>query len=174
MNILPDIKKILYCTGIGPNSAYIYRHAMALAEKFDAAITVLHVMETLTPDQEALIDGYIGPRSIHEVVEHEEENAASRIKKHLQTFCKKLDDDSSCSYRVEKILVVEATSPADEIVRQAAEIGADVIVMGAHRRSFLIDALLGSTSEKVIRKSSVPVLVIQVPEGEQELTSSGI
>ena len=70
--------------------------------------------------------------------------------------------------------MVEATSPADEIVRQAAEIGADIIVMGAHRRSFLIDALLGSTSEKVIRKSSVPVLVIQVPEGEQELTSSGI
>ena len=33
MNLLPDIKKILYCTGIGPNSAYIYRHAMALAEK---------------------------------------------------------------------------------------------------------------------------------------------
>ena len=52
MNLLPDFKKILYCTRIGPNSAYIYRHAMALAEKFDGTITVLHVMETLTPEQE--------------------------------------------------------------------------------------------------------------------------
>ena len=80
MNLLPDIKKILYCTRIGPNSAYIYRHAMALAEKFDAAITVLHVMETLTPDQEARINGYIGPDSIHDVVEHEEKDALVRIK----------------------------------------------------------------------------------------------
>lgn len=174
MNILPDIKKILYCTGIGPNSAYIYRHAMVLAEKFDAAITVLHVMETLKPEQEALIDGYIGPKSIHDVVEHEEQDAATRVKKHLQTFCEKLGDETSCSYRVEKILVVEATSPADEIVRRADEIGADVIVMGAHRRSFFIDALLGSTSEKVIRKSTVPVFVVQVPAGEQELTTRGI
>ena len=64
MNLLPDIKNILYCTRIGPNSAYIYRYAMALAEKFDAGITVLHVMETLTAEQEAMINGYIGPASI--------------------------------------------------------------------------------------------------------------
>ncbi len=174
MNPLPDIKKILYCTGIGPNSAYIYRHAMALAEKFDAAITVLHVMETLKPEQEALIDGYIGPGSIHDVVEHEEQDSVTRIKKHLQNFCAKLGDDSSCSYRVEKIVVAESSSPADEIVRQSIDMEADVIVMGAHRKSVIIGALLGSTSEKVIRKSSIPVFVVQVPAGEQELTASGI
>ena len=174
MNPLPDIKKILYCTGIGPNSAYIYRHAMALAEKFDAVITVLHVMETLKPEQEALIDGYIGPGSIHDVVEHEEQDSVTRIKKHLQNFCAKLGDDSSCSYRVEKIIVAESTSPADEIVRQSITMKADLIIMGAHRRSSILDALLGSTSEKVIRKSSIPVYVVQVPAGEQALTASGI
>lgn len=174
MNLLPDIKKILYCTGIGPNSAYIYRHAMAIAEKYDAAITVLHVMETLTPDQEALINGYIGPGSIHDVVEHEEQDSVTRIKKHLHNFCAKLGDDMSCSYRVEKIIVAESSSPADEIVRQSIAMNADIIVMGAHRRSFILDALLGSTSEKVIRKSSIPVFVVQVPAGEQELSTKGI
>ena len=174
MNPLPDIKKILYCTGIGPNSAYIYRHALALAERFDATITVLHIMETLTPEQEALIDGYIGPGSIHDVVEHEEQDSVTRIKKHLQNFCAKLGDDSSCSYRVEKIVVAESPSPADEIVRQSIAMEADVIVMGAHRRSVIFGALLGSTSDKVIRKSSIPVFVVQVPAGEQELTASGI
>ena len=174
MNLLPDIKKILYCTRIGPNSAYIYRHAMALAEKFDATITVLHVMETLKPGQEALINGYIGPGSIHDVVEHEEQDAAARIKNHLRNFCSKLGDESSCSYRVEKILVVESSSPADEIVRQAVATAADVIVIGAHAQSSILDALLGSTTSKVIRKSSIPVFVVQVPVGEQELTAPGI
>jgi nucleotide-binding universal stress UspA family protein len=173
MNLLPDIKNILYCTRIGPNSAYIYRHAMALAEKFDAAITVLHVMETLTPDQEALINGYIGPDSIHDVVEHEEEEAVTRIKKHLNNFCEKLGDQNSCSLRVEKIIVTEG-DPAEEIIKKSLETGADVIVIGAHAKSSIMDALLGSTTQKVIRKSSIPVFVVQVPAGAQELTASGI
>jgi nucleotide-binding universal stress UspA family protein len=174
MNLLPDIKKILYCTRIGPNSAYIYRHAMALAEKFDAVITVLHVMETLTPEQEALINSYIGPDSIHDVVEHEEKDALVRIKKHLSSFCSKLGDDNSCSYRVEKIIVAESSSPADEIVKQSVAMGADVIVIGAHAQSSIMGALLGSTTQKVIRKSAIPVFVVQVPAGEQELSAKGI
>jgi nucleotide-binding universal stress UspA family protein len=174
MNLLPDIKKILYCTRIGPNSAYIYRHAMALAEKFDATITVLHIMETLTADQEALINGYIGPDSIHDVVEHEEQDSAARIKQHLQNFCSKLGDDNSCSYRVEKIIVAESHSPAEEIVKQSVATGADVIVIGAHAESSILDALLGSTTSKVIRKAAIPVFVVQVPAGDQELTASGI
>lgn len=174
MNLLPDFKKILYCTRIGPNSAYIYRHAMALAEKFDGTITVLHVMETLTLDQEALIDGYIGPDSIHAVVEHEERDAAVRVKKHLNSFCARLGEENSCSRRVEAIFVVESTSPAEEIVRQAVAMEADVIVIGAHARSSLLDALLGSTTARVVRKSPVPVMVVQVPQGEQELTVAGI
>jgi len=174
MKLLPDIKKILYCTRIGPNSAYIYRHAMALAEKFDADIVVLHIMETLTAHQEARINGYIGPDSIHDVVKHEEQDAVARIKKHLQNFCAKLGDDNSCSLRVEKIIVAESSSPADEIVKQSVEMGADVIVIGAHAQSSIMDALLGSTTQKVIRKSSIPVFVVQVPAGEQELTETGI
>jgi nucleotide-binding universal stress UspA family protein len=174
MNLLPDIKKILYCTRIGPNSAYIYRHAMALAEKFDATITVLHVMETLTAEQEALINGYIGPDSIHDVVEHEEQDSAARIKQHLQNFCSKLGDDNSCSYRIDRIIVAESTAPAEEIVRQSVATGADIIVIGAHAQSSILDALLGSTTQKVIRKSSIPVYVVQVPAGEQELSAKGI
>ncbi len=174
MKLLPDIKKILYCTRIGPNSAYIYRHAMALAEKFDAAITVLHVMETLSQEQEALIDGYIGPQSIHDVVEHEEQDALSRIQRHLAAFCARLGDENRCSTRVERIVVVESSSPADEIVRQSNKLAMDIIVIGAHGRSSLLDALVGSTTERVIRKSSIPVLVVQVPAGEQELTVSGV
>jgi nucleotide-binding universal stress UspA family protein len=174
MNLLPDIKKILYCTRIGPNSAYIYRHAMALAEKFDATITVLHVMETLTPDQEARINGYIGPDSIHDIVEHEEQDAAARIKNHLNSFCSRLGEENSCSLRVEKILLVESSSPAEEIVKQSSAMGADVIVIGAHSHSSIMDTLMGSTTQKVIRKSSIPVLVVQVPAGEQEFTATGI
>jgi nucleotide-binding universal stress UspA family protein len=174
MNLLPDISKILYCTRIGPNSAYIYRHALALAEKFDATITVLHVMETLSSQQEALIDGYIGPDTIHDIVEHEEQDAVTRMKKHLNGFCSRLGQESNCGNRVEKILVVEGSSPAREIIKQADAMGADLIVIGSHAQSSIMDSVLGSTTEKVIKRSSIPVFVVKVPEGEQEFTAAGI
>ncbi|MDH3391224.1 MAG: universal stress protein [Desulfobulbaceae bacterium] len=173
MNLLPDFKKILYCTGIGPNSAYIYRHAVALAEKFDGAITVLHVMETLTSDQEGLVDGYIGPGTIHDVVEHEEQDAVARIKKHLKSFCSRFAEEKGASCNVAEIIVTEG-APAETIVKQSVAMGADVIVIGAHAQSSILHALLGSTAEKVIRKSSIPVFVVQVPVGMQELTAVGI
>ncbi|MDD3620111.1 MAG: universal stress protein [Desulfobulbaceae bacterium] len=168
MNLLPELKKILYCTEIGPNSAHIYRHAMALAEKFDGMITVLHVLGTMTPEQEASIDAYIGPDSIHEVIEHEGRHAVARVREHLNSFCARIGDEQGCRNRVERVAVVESLSPAEEIVRQADAMKADVIVMGAHGGASIMEALLGSTTDKVIRKSFVPVLVVRVPAGAQE------
>lgn len=49
--------------------------------------------------------------------------------------------------------------PHDVVLGTAAEIGADLIVMGSHGRTGLGRLLLGSNSEKVIGKATCPVLV---------------
>lgn len=173
MKLLPDIQKILYCTQIGPNSAYIYRYAVALAERFGSRITVLHVVSALTAEQEARINAYIGPGTIHAVVDREEKSAESRVRKHLETFCAKLSHEQSCSHLVDRIRIREGHA-AEEILAEAAESQADLIVMGAHATSSLIEAIMGSTAQKVVKRSAVPVLVVQVPHGQQELTTPGI
>ena len=50
---------------------------------------------------------------------------------------------------------------AREIVGDAQEIGADVIVMGSRGRGDLTGLLLGSTAHKVIHLSDRPVLVVR-------------
>jgi nucleotide-binding universal stress UspA family protein len=50
---------------------------------------------------------------------------------------------------------------ATAIVRQAAKIQADMIVMGTHGRSGLPHMLLGSVAEKVVRTASCSVLTIR-------------
>jgi nucleotide-binding universal stress UspA family protein len=51
--------------------------------------------------------------------------------------------------------------PRDLIVDTAAEIGADLIVMGTHGRRGVSRALLGSVAEGVLRHATCPVLTIR-------------
>ena len=57
--------------------------------------------------------------------------------------------------------------PHEEIATLSEEEGADLIVMTTHGRKGLTHLLLGSVTEKVIRTSPCPVLVIR-PEGRQD------
>jgi nucleotide-binding universal stress UspA family protein len=50
---------------------------------------------------------------------------------------------------------------AREIVNDAQEVGADVIVMGSRGRGDMAGLLLGSTAHKVIHLSDRPVLVVR-------------
>jgi nucleotide-binding universal stress UspA family protein len=58
-----------------------------------------------------------------------------------------------------RAMVVE-NDPFDGILRAAASTGADLIVMGAHRKQLLRDVLVGTTIERVIRTGPVPVLMV--------------
>jgi nucleotide-binding universal stress UspA family protein len=52
--------------------------------------------------------------------------------------------------------------PRDAIVKAAAALGADLIIIGTHGRRGLSRALLGSVAEHVIRRSPCPVLAVRM------------
>ncbi|WP_201839143.1 universal stress protein [Microvirga zambiensis] len=58
-----------------------------------------------------------------------------------------------------RALVVEG-DPFDGILRAAASTGADLVVMGSHRKQFLRDIFVGTTIERVIRMGPFPVLMV--------------
>jgi nucleotide-binding universal stress UspA family protein len=55
-------------------------------------------------------------------------------------------------------------TPAGAIVEAAASCGCDLIVMGTHGRIGVDRALAATNAEEVVRKSSVPVLVVRRPK----------
>lgn len=61
--------------------------------------------------------------------------------------------------------VVHGQAPADAVVRSAATLGADVVVVGTHAEGGLARVIAGSTASEVVRRSPVPVLV--VPEASE-------
>jgi len=56
---------------------------------------------------------------------------------------------------------IERGIPLTEILRVEQEEGVSLIVIGSHGKSNVEEMLLGSVSEKVIRKSGTPVLVVK-------------
>ena len=57
-------------------------------------------------------------------------------------------------------IVVERGDACSEILQQAIDRKADLIVMGTHGRTGLRHVLLGSVAEKIIRNASCPILVV--------------
>ena len=60
--------------------------------------------------------------------------------------------------------MVREGAPADEIDEVARDRAADVIVMGTHGRTGLRRLVAGSTAERVVRTSQVPVMTIRHPD----------
>jgi nucleotide-binding universal stress UspA family protein len=58
--------------------------------------------------------------------------------------------------------VVEG-DPAEEILKLASEIGAELIAMGSRGRTGWVGAVLGSVSRKVLDRAACPVLVVHGP-----------
>jgi nucleotide-binding universal stress UspA family protein len=58
-----------------------------------------------------------------------------------------------------KTVLVDNSFPAEGIVATAANIGAELIVMGSHGRRGLNRLLLGSQTNNVLAHTKVPVLV---------------
>jgi nucleotide-binding universal stress UspA family protein len=67
--------------------------------------------------------------------------------------------------RVPKAVACEVSvkigNPAEEIIKTAAEVDADLIVMATHGRAGVPRMVLGSVAECVIRASDCPVLVVK-------------
>lgn len=56
--------------------------------------------------------------------------------------------------------------PFLEIIRYAKEQQIDLIVLGTHGRGVLSHVLIGSVTERVVRKAPCPVLTVRHPEHE--------
>ena len=60
--------------------------------------------------------------------------------------------------------MVTQGDPVDCITQEAEARQVDLIVMGYHPQGRLGEAIIGSVSRSVLRRSKVPVLLVRLPE----------
>ena len=167
MKMIPQIKKILYATDLSKNSAYAFYYAIDLAQKRDAKIVILHVVEALRP-----LVRFYGGTLADETRFYEAEKSADLelIKKRLEDICLRVDKKVgiSCLQFVSNILV-RVGHPVEEILKAGDEEDCDIFILGTHGKGFLKQTFLGSVSRMVLDRARKPVFVIPLPPEETKI-----
>lgn len=138
-----NIQTILHPTDYSERSDIAFRIACSLARDYQAKLVLLHVaLRSVTIEGEAAI--------------------APRSEEYFQAERKKLEGMSvPAEIRVGR--QVAEGAPAEEILRTAQAVKADLIVMGTHGRTGLARMLAGSVAEQVMRRAPCPVLTVRPP-----------
>ena len=162
--MIPEIKKILYTTDLSENARYAFSYAASLANRYDAGVTIFHVLEDISPTTDSLVINIIGEDKWQEMRGRNEKEVLETIQSRLTKFCDDVQADlPSCPFITDSIKA-KIGNPVDEILQEVENNSYDMVVMGAHGHGFLGDTLMGSVSRRVVRRCKTPVLVIRLPE----------
>ncbi|MEC9491378.1 universal stress protein [Flexistipes sp.] len=143
------IKKILFPTDFSSTSECAMKYALEFAKRFDAELEILHVLF----DESQVVAFYL-PQVTFQNLDKELEEAA---RKQFDEFINKFPELSETKHTT-KIL---KGTPFLEIINEARDTDADVIIIGTHGRTGLEHVLFGSTAEKVVRKAPCPVFTVR-------------
>ncbi len=140
-------ERILFPTDFSDHAAYAQGYALSLAQQYKADLHIIHVVQLFS---------YVVDFGMDNTVQYQ------AVQESLQKMMDELVD-SLASEPVSITGELLQGDPVGEIIRTAREERSDLIVIGTHGRSALQHALLGSVTEKVVRKAPCPVLTIRMP-----------
>jgi nucleotide-binding universal stress UspA family protein len=143
--------KLLAAVDLSKASGYVTEAVHRVALATDAEVYVLH---TIIP-----LPGVAGPE-FNPFTEQQELSE------------KYLDERDQLNELVTQLVEADVNAsalmaqgdPVKTILKQAERLDAELIVVGSHGHGMMFDALVGSTSAGILRKSTIPVLVVPVRE----------
>jgi len=141
--MLPSYDTILVPTDFTENSDHAFKHAVVLARQNNAKIYLLHVLTELEKTNK---------ERAHKVLNQDLNDFAQKeLKNHPDDVANFVEP------------MTAAGNPVHRILETADSLKADVIIMGTHGKGIIDHALLGSISEKVLKKARVPVFIVPLP-----------
>ncbi|MFH1216966.1 MAG: universal stress protein [Pseudomonadota bacterium] len=162
--MLPNHNRLLVATDLSRNSAYAFKHAVMMARRNQAQIHLLHVIPEVDAAMRAYISAMMVKGSLKKFEDQHEDQAHREIKRRLQKFAEEeLADNPDDLQRIDTIEVVHG-HPVARILEAADRHNVDVLIMGSHGKGAITHASLGSTTEKVLRKTKRPVFVVPLPD----------
>lgn len=147
------VKHILVTTDFSKNSDFALLRALEIAEKFNARVTLLHVIQKNEIDN--FLDNTLKkflPKGLWLTTEEYKETL---LQEKIQPLLKK---QLRLSY-----YIIPKGKPAKKILQYAKKNKIDLLVTGAHGKYTIRDSFVGTTAEYIAKHTKCPVLVVKNP-----------
>lgn len=144
-------QRILIAVDGSDLSNHALREAITLAQSLHSTLRIVHVVDEITLNWEG---EYV---DLVEIMESFRESGRRVVEK-AQNLAREAGMEPEA-----RLLEIQTFGHriSDMIVEEAKDWPADLIVIGAHGRRGLHDVLLGSVSDGVARRATVPVLLVR-------------
>lgn len=152
MSIIHEIHNVVTPVDFSDNSRLIAESAAYLAGKFGASMHLVFVVQNFEDYSGFFVPQMTLPSLEGELAESAETKMASFCGE-MVDFCK----NAGVKDLTYKVLMGDV---GEKIVDYAADIEADLIVMGTHGYKGLEKIMFGSVADKVVRSASCPVTTI--------------
>ncbi len=141
------MKNILVAIDFTEANKSVLKYAKKMAKEFHSTITIIH-----SESIQLFLDSYeINVMPSVEIIETQKKIIEDR----LNQIEKEFDNEN---IKVKTILLEGAT--VKNILREAKKCEADLIITGSHKHGRFYNLLIGSTTNSLIKNSSIPILII--------------
>jgi len=172
--MVPKIKKILFTTDFSENARYAFNYAADTAARHSAGIVILHVIEDIPFSAESAIVNMLGEKEYKELKKrHEKEIANSLIEKKsesklirmaLRSLSRRTNDELPPDANENIEIIVRSGNVVEEIIAQSKKNDCGMIIMAYRSRNMLAEKIVGGVYQKVLKRTSKPVLLVPMPE----------
>jgi nucleotide-binding universal stress UspA family protein len=156
---MTEINTILYATDLGKHTRPAFRMAVSLAKQNGAKIHFLYVIEPVNANTASMVNSYLSEGTIEDLYQRSVDDLHKKVNDHIEQFC--LDELNGEEFPGGKPVadIIEG-SPAATIIKFAEDKNVDLIVMGSHAHSVLNNLFIGSVADKVVNRTTTPVLLV--------------
>jgi nucleotide-binding universal stress UspA family protein len=144
---MENTKKILAVSWLTKYCHSVIHKAVSLASKYDAELTVIHIVDTLW---------YQGWNLPMVSQAQERKKDMDKIKGELDSFI-----DSEISKGVKIKAVVREGEPSEEILKFIKEENIDLVVLRAHAEGRLERILIGDSNDVIFRKMPCSIFLLK-------------
>jgi nucleotide-binding universal stress UspA family protein len=159
------LQKILVAIGDSPDSEQIFAAGLTLAQKFDAQILILHVLNPLVPHGLSTVPSPLVGGILPMINEVEIDRYLVAWKEYERKGIERLQAyaERAKEQHVKAEMLQNYGDSGPLICEAAKNWSAEAILMGRNQKSMLSEAFLGSTSNYVLHHAACSVMVIQLP-----------
>ncbi len=136
------MKNIFVATDFSKRSDAAVLRGAALAKALGATLTIAHIVD-----------------------DDQSERLAAAAETEAGALFEALSASLQRDHGLAPVIVVTRGEPHAEILKAAENAGAELIIAGSHRRNLVRNTFAGTTAERSIRSSTIPILVARSPDG---------